>query len=141
MQTVRSFNVTTISTSEGVVYSYDSVTGIFVGISIKDKFPVETVKQILTTIKTTLKEFLEWCKVHQNITVVELQQQINFDIFWSKYNDKLRSSKKRSQRLWEKLKEADQVKAFYYIDTYNRHRGNAEKKYCETYLSAELWNN
>lgn len=62
-------------------------------------------------------------------------------MFWDKYNDKIRSSKKKSLKIWDKLTSTDQVKAFTYIHTYNRHRGNAEKKYAETYLGSELWNN
>jgi hypothetical protein len=80
----------------------------------------------------------------QNSTarLVELNQEITFDTFWNRYNDKVRSSRKKAEKIWSRLSAADRAKAYIYISTYeaNRPKGT-EKKYCETYLNAELWNN
>ena len=72
----------------------------------------------------------------------EVNQEITFDTFWKRYNDKDRSSKKKTEKIWNRLSVADQVKAYVYISTYesNRPKGT-EKKYAETYLNAEMWNN
>jgi len=72
----------------------------------------------------------------------EVNQEITFDTFWKRYNDRDRSSKKKSEKIWNRLSQADQVKAYVYISTYeaNRPKGT-EKKYAETYLNAEQWNN
>lgn len=139
MNEIRRFQVTTENSKEGVVYGY-SKDGSFAGLNINEILSRSALVFILNNIKPSLDEFISWVKL-KNFTVVELQQDISFEMFWNKYDDKLRSSKKKSLKAWNKFPEAEQVKAYYFIQTYNRHRGNAEKKYCETYLNAELWNN
>ncbi len=74
-------------------------------------------------------------------TFIHKKLEVTFDMFWNRYNDKDRSSKKKTLAMWEKMSQAEQIKAYLYIPVYNRHRGNAEKKYATTYLAAELWNN
>lgn len=138
---IRLFHVTSDKTKDGVVYGYDEETGHFVSIEVKEKFTLEVTNNLIANIKPHVDLFVNWAKHFKALVVVELQQKITFEIFWNKYNDKDRSSKKKSQKIWEKLPEPDQVKAYYHIDRYNRTRGNADKKYCETYLNAELWNN
>ncbi len=72
----------------------------------------------------------------------EVTQTINFDMFWDKYDDKLSSSKKKSLLKWNKMPEAERLKAFNFIGRYfNSIASGTRKKYVETYLNAELWNN
>lgn len=74
--------------------------------------------------------------------MIEINQEITFESFWNKYNDKVRSSRKKAERIWNRLSKADQAKAYVYISTYEASRPKGvEKKYAETYLNAELWNN
>ena len=75
-----------------------------------------------------------------SITVVE--QAVTFEQFWDRYDDKEHSSKKRTLAKWNKMPASEQVKAYNYIKKYNSTilQGCA-KKYAETYLNAELWNN
>lgn len=79
---------------------------------------------------------------NSNAKMVEVNQEITFESFWNRYNDKVRSSRKKTEKIWNRLSKADQAKAYVYISTYeaNRPKG-VEKKYAETYLNAELWNN
>jgi len=72
----------------------------------------------------------------------EIVVTVTFDMFWLKYNEKIRSSKKKAERVWNRLPEIDREKAFKYIQKYEMSLlpGTA-KKYAETYLGAELWNN
>ncbi len=65
-----------------------------------------------------------------------------FEMFWDKYNDKIASSKKKSLARWNKMSDADKIKAYRFIDTYFRNiPNNCRKKIVETYLNSELWNN
>lgn len=142
MQKVRQFIFTTPNMPDGVIYTYDADTELFVGLQIaQENMSEQSRRKVIENIKATLPIFLMWVNDFESCTVVEREQKITFEMFWKKYNDASRSSRKRSLKLWEKLDENNQVKAYYYYDTYNRNRGNAEKKYCETYLSCELWNN
>ena len=74
-------------------------------------------------------------------TFVEKKMEVTFDMFWNRYADKDRSSKKKTQAQWDKMPVTEQAKAYAFIPKYNRLRGPADKKYATTYLSDELWNN
>lgn len=72
----------------------------------------------------------------------EVKLEINFELFWNRYNEKVRSSKKKAQVTWNRMSKADQVKAFNYIAKYKQSiPSGVACKYAETYLNAELWNN
>ena len=68
--------------------------------------------------------------------------EITFKTFWDKYDEKLCSSKKKAEAKWNKMPKAEQMKAFKGIAKYVQHLpSGTRKKYTETYLNAELWNN
>jgi hypothetical protein len=78
----------------------------------------------------------------ETATLTELKQDVTFEMFWNRYNEKVRSSKKKAERIWNRLTKTNQVKAFRGIVAYERNiPGGVSKKYAETYLGAELWNN
>ncbi len=72
----------------------------------------------------------------------EIDNEITFEQFWNRYDEKIRSSKKKAAKVWERLSKTDRLKAYRFITKYEQtlYPGTA-KKYAETYLNAELWNN
>ncbi|MDR3168334.1 MAG: hypothetical protein LBU27_00800 [Candidatus Peribacteria bacterium] len=92
------------------------------------KFSVnETVKNLLTS---------------PNTEIIESKEEITFSAFWNKYDDKLSSSKKKTEAKWNKMSEGEQAKAYNHIPRYFCTLvGGIRKKYAETYLNSELWNN
>lgn len=74
--------------------------------------------------------------------LTEVSQVIDFELFWDRYDEKIRSSRKRTLAKWNKLSKTDQIKAYKFISRYESHLlpGTA-KKYASTYLNDELWNN
>ncbi len=74
--------------------------------------------------------------------LTEIKQEVTFEMFWSRYDEKIRSSKKKSLAKWSRMSRSQQSKAFYFISKYEMSilQGVA-KKYAESYLNAELWNN
>lgn len=80
-------------------------------------------------------------KFGKKIYIVFAPQNISFDDFWNKFNNKV-GNKPRAKKLWGLLSDVDQMAAFTYIETYNAHlRSNPSltKLYPETYLSQERW--
>jgi len=74
--------------------------------------------------------------------LTEIKQEVTFEMFWNKYDDKLSSSKKRTKAKWDKMKTNERNKAYDYIGKYfSNILFGTQKKYAETYLNAELWNN
>ena len=74
--------------------------------------------------------------------LTEITQEITFEMFWNKYDEKIGSSKLRTHKKWDKMSKGEQIKAFHFITKYfNNIPFGTRKKYAETYLNAELWNN
>ncbi len=75
-------------------------------------------------------------------TVTEVCESIDFNAFWNRYDDKARSSKLKTERVWNRMSRAEQVKAYNYVPKYfNSIPGGVMKKYATTYLNDQLWNN
>lgn len=75
-------------------------------------------------------------------TVVEADFEVTFEMFWRKYNHKI--NRKRCEPLWAKLSKADQVKAFYGIDVYDKflkQTGWRNKVDPEKYIREAYWEN
>ena len=76
------------------------------------------------------------------IEVNEIIEECTFQAFWNKYDDILNSSKKKTEAKWNKMKQIEQIKAFKFISVYFANiPPGTRKKYAETYLNSELWNN
>jgi len=75
-------------------------------------------------------------------TLTEVKEELTFDQFWNRYDEKLRSSRKKAQARWNRMNESEQLKAYRYITRYEQSiPAGVMKKYAETYLNSELWNN
>lgn len=99
--------------------------------------------QQIYLLKNLPRELSELDKLKsQTVLITEIIGEVTFDQFWAKYDDKINSSRKRAQQKWEKMTPADRVRAYNYISRYfGAIPQGTRKKYAETYLNAELWNN
>jgi len=102
-------------------------------------------EQIIYIAKNIPKELAEAIALFSGLDTAkftEIKQEITFEMFWNKYDDKVNSSRKRTKIKWDKMKINEQLKAFNFIQKYfNSVPFGTRKKYAETYLNAELWNN
>lgn len=74
--------------------------------------------------------------------LTEIKFEVTFEAFWNKYDDKQMSSRKKTLLKWNKMSDTDRLKAFNFISLYfSGIAPGTRKKYAETYLNAELWNN
>jgi len=74
--------------------------------------------------------------------LTEISLDITFDMFWSRYNDKVRSSRKKAMLKWIRMSNSDRTKAYHFISKYEMNiPQGVSRKYAETYLNNELWNN
>lgn len=105
-----------------------------------------TVKQknwLMANKPSTEDKLFEMQRQNKLMKIVLIPESIvTFEMFWQRYDDKLNSSKKRTKQKWEKMKESERIKAFNYVGRYFASiPQGTRKKYAETYLNAELWNN
>jgi hypothetical protein len=102
-------------------------------------------KQQVWILKNFPRELLEAEKLLKDnpaIKFYELKTDITFEMFWSRYNEKVRSSKKKSLAKWSRISKIEQIKCYQFISIYEKSiQSGVYKKYAETYLQSELWNN
>jgi hypothetical protein len=134
------YSITSLSFNGEVVYTFDE-KDVFVSMEVKATLSEAQLRHFFAFMPYSSQQLKSTIGASQKVTVTEVIEEITFQMFWDKYNDKERSSKKRSMERFNKLNQGNQAKAYNHIQKYFRTKGNAEKKYCETYLAAELWNN
>ena len=97
---------------------------------------------ILKKIPRELDEVKQVIGKSPSARLTEIVDEVTFEMFWNRYDDKVTSSRKKALLKWNKMNKTDQLKAYRYMQTYfNNMPGGTRKKYAEMYLNAELWNN
>lgn len=86
-------------------------------------------------------EVLEEMSQRHNWKVEEGFMDLTFDNFYNQYGNKV--GKKRASKRWEKMSDADRVKALLFIPKYLNQlkaQSGVQMMYPESYLNAERWN-
>lgn len=97
---------------------------------------------LLKRFPRELAELEKLVSQNAGIKIMLINEEITFEMFWSKYNEKILSSKKRTLSTWNKMSKSEQKKAYNYIYKYISILPlGVRKKYAETYLNSEIWNN
>lgn len=138
---MRKFELTSPAFEGCVTYGFDDTTDRLVMVDMSSvPLSAELWNCIWSNLPATSKAM---GKVKGRTGVItELVEDITFDMFWQRYDDKARSSKVKTQRAWDKMPEREQVKAYQFIPRYFESiPPGVCKKYATTYLSDQLWNN
>ena len=97
---------------------------------------------LVRNLPRTPDEAKAFMEKSRNAIFTEIAQVVTFDMFWKQYDDKFNSSRKKTEIKWNKMPVTEQLKAFRHINRYfSSIPQGTRKKYAETYLNAELWNN
>ena len=136
--------VMTSDTFSGEIqFEFDEKTELL--LSYSTEYAVLSEKQQVFLLKRLPRELAEVEKFlasSPGIKFEKIEEDVTFDMFWNKYDDKVTSSKKRALKAWNKLTKGNQINAFRHINKYFMSLPvGTRKKYAETYLNAELWNN
>lgn len=101
-------------------------------------------------------ETIQWAVNHMPVTpdeglpifrrngfkVTEVQQEITFELFWDTYKQKVKRD--RCVKLWERMSQAERIRAYNGIAVYFRHLSEntwKSKADPETYLRNKYWLN
>jgi hypothetical protein len=78
----------------------------------------------------------------KNIYINKVEEDLSFDTFYNTYAHKV-SKKSVAEKIWNKMADIEKVKAIKHIQVYDQYlkTSNVNKKYPETYLNSEMWNN
>lgn len=117
----------------GLLISYDAT-----GANLSEKQQVF----LLRNLPRELAEVKAMLANSPSAKFVQINKEITFEMFWDKYDEKTRSARKLAEALWKRMSVANRNKAYWYIPKYvNSILPGVPKKYAETYLRQELWNN
>ena len=127
---MKNFALTSTSFTGEITFGYDDQSRL-ISFKIDADLNEKQHTWILQYLPLTVAEMEDKITSVPSFSVIEVLQSVTFEMFWDKYNDKVRSSKKKSLRIWEKLTGTDQVKAHTYIHTYIQPpSGKCRKKVC-----------
>ena len=85
----------------------------------------------------------KWKKAKfKNVIIKEVAPDLSFKTFYDTYAHKV-SKRKLAEKIWNAMPDIEKVKALAYLPKYETHlkMTNINKKYPETYLRSEMWNN
>lgn len=136
---MKTFKLTSPSFKGEVVFKYNSHNLLI----LADYSDAELTPAQLSFMLKNQPNQPDFNAIKGNTGVIEeVSEKVTFEMFWTAYDDKLNSSKKKTFQKWNKMSERDQIEAYRYINTYflNLPYGT-RKKYAETYLNSEIWNN
>lgn len=139
---MRHFQIT--GTFEGAIELYYNELGLLERYDVSGATLTEAQQRwSLENIPiTSLPNMMDVMKKTNGAVLTEVKVEVTFELFWNKYDDKQCSSKKKAMIVWKKMSYAQQVKAYDYLNKYFMFMApGTRKKYAETYLHAELWNN
>ena len=139
---MRTYLLTSSKWSGEIELRYDDV-GLLTGYDYRAELSADQQRWFLTNMPRSLGDLQRLVHYTKTGWLTEVPpEEVTFDMFWQLYDDASRSSRKRTLTKWQRMSKAEQVKAFKYVRTYFRSiPAGIGKKYAETYLNAELWNN
>jgi hypothetical protein len=77
-----------------------------------------------------------------NVVIKVVDEDLSFERFYNLYDHKI-SKRSRAESAWNALSKVDKALAIAYLPKYETHlrKTGVNKKYPETYLNSEVWNN
>lgn len=100
------------------------------------------VAWFLTNALKGEEAFLNAADTADAFTIVGEKEELTFEMFWNRYNEKTHSSKRKAQLKWNRMSKQQQILAYMHIPAYFKSiPSGIAKKYAETYLNSEIWNN
>jgi|GEM_PF-637938 len=140
------YTLTSTGFAGEVVFKFDSA-GLMLGYDVTGaNLNEQQTKWLLKDRPRTLNELKELLQTSRTAKLAlrkDYKENVTFDEFWDTYDYKALSSKIKTRKVWEKMKQADRDRAFNFIGKYDRMIGKEGigKKYATTYLNDRLWEN
>lgn len=100
---------------------------------LEQKFPAKELEMKQVWLSAKKSEF----------EIIVGEPDLSFEAFWNAYNNKV-GKKKMAENTWNKLSQANKVKALQAIKYYNNYlsrKPGIDKAHATTYLNQEYYNN
>ena len=129
-----------------VVFKFDE-SGMMTGFDTAGaKLEAHQMRWLLYDLPRTLPELqrkMSTSRFAKLLKRTDYKENVTFEEFWDRYDYKALSSKVKTKKLWDKMKQPDRDRAYNFVPRYDRMiaQKNIEKKYATTYLNDRLWEN
>lgn len=136
---MKKFTLTFPSYQGEITFTYDD-NDLLSGIAFGGNHPEWMKSAVLKTLPMTVQKLLNvnW----RDGILTEEAEKVTFQMFWDRYADKARSSKVKTERVWNRMSEGERVKAYRYVNRYKSAIPHGVcMKYAATYLNDQMWNN
>lgn len=137
----KMFVVTSSKFQGDLVFVYDGLGNLR---QFKDLTNMNEVQQKYLRDHFPFTSFLlpELAGDSRTLRVEEVKKDLSFRAFWNQYDHKV-GDRKRAERLWNQLREADRLKALQAIPRYRAYLDRTRTKIAhpETWLAQERWKN
>lgn len=138
---MRSFILTSPLMSGEVEFRFDE-KGYLQGYDNRAVLTPEQQEWLLMRLPKTLEGIKVILSQSKGAKLTEVTKEVNFDMFWDRYDEKLLSSRKKALQIWEKMSARNRQAAYNYVYNYFASLPQGvRKKYAETYLRSEIWDN
>ena len=86
------------------MFTYDDGE-VLQGVSFNGNYPEEQRRNVLRTLpmRPEVLQRINW----RDGILTEEAEKVTFEMFWDRYNDKARSSRVKTQRVWDKCRRAN----------------------------------
>lgn len=139
---MKEYILTSSNMPNGEIHLSYSEAGILAGFKIVGQITASQHNWLVSKLPKALNQLSILVNQVERLKLTEVKEDITFEMFWNKYDEKKLSSKKRSEAKWNRMQKSEQIKAYNFINRYFLSiPGGVAKKYAETYLNAENWNN
>ena len=137
---MRVFEVSSEKYNGVVVYKFGD-DDQFVGVDYSGAdINVGQAHWIMTHLPANAQSMM--CFPGTSAKVVEIIEKVDFQSFWNRYNDKARSSRVKTKKVWDRMPKSEQIRAYHFVPKYFASiPGGVMKKYATTYLNDKLWDN
>lgn len=139
---LEGYIITFKNTSGNIVFRFVADTGKLAALELNFDYTDAQLDYLRAYLPSNLQELQDLVKRSKNWLIERMPLDLNFTTFWARYNHKV-GNKKRAERLWDTLSQANRAKALNFITKYEAQllQTNHDKLYPETYLNQERWNN
>jgi hypothetical protein len=131
--------LTSKKTALKIVFHYD-LNGFLNGLEIEGVDSEKQLQYLFWNAKFPfpyIESLIEPIRKMGRFNIRQVEDDLSFDRFWREYGYKV--SKKKAEKLWQKLTKAQKIKVFLHLPKYEAYltRKHIEKAYPDTYLRNE----
>lgn len=116
---MRAFMLQSENVTGNVVLQYNQ-QGQLISINTEDcSLTLAQLRSFLKVVPLTIADLESGNGLSKTTKIIEQGITVSFDAFWNKYNKKI--NRKRSEELWLRMSQSDQVLAYYGIAPYDKY--------------------